>query len=77
VLFNQFAQNIRYLSACGVDVGEHPLIGWLGVAGAGEDSHDDSLRIEPGPHDDHSAGVGCHTGTVTARRPAGVNVLWR
>lgn len=74
---NQFAENIGDLSARRVDVGKHPLIRWLGVAGAGEDPNDDSFRVEPGSHDDHSAGVGCHTGTVTARRTTGVNVLWR
>ncbi|MFN6546617.1 hypothetical protein [Mycolicibacterium nivoides] len=40
---DQFVEHVGDLSARGVDVGEHPLIGWLGEACTGEDSNDDSF----------------------------------
>jgi hypothetical protein len=70
----EFAKNIGDLSARRIDVGKHPLTHRLGVAGAGEDSDDDSLRVAPGAHDDHPARVGYHRATLTVRRIAGVNV---
>ena len=74
LLSSQLAKNIRDLSARRLDIGKDPLIRWLGVAGAGEDSDDNALRVTPRPHDDHSARVGCHTDTLTGRRAAGVNI---